>query len=669
VQAVFSEAVTQASAENMSNYAITYPTNQQVPIQGAFLEADGKTVSLTVASPLAYNTVYTLTASNVASTTGTLITPNSQATFQFAKTGTGTILRQYWTGIAGEAVSNLTTNVNYPNNPSGSDQRTSFEAPTDWNDAYGTRMRGYVTAPMTGTYVFWIASDDSSELWFNRTDDNPNGTLTKIAWVGGWTSPRAWSQESNQCSSNAYGTITLQAGLRYYIEALQKEGGGGDNLAVGWQLPDGTLERPIPGLRLTPYSAAPTATASIAATDPNAAEKGCDPGTFTITRTGTTTSALRVYYTVAGTARSNDYTPSLSGYVDMAANVTSASITITPVADTAEEYDETLSLILKLSTNYNIDGNGLATVVIADDELPTVTSVKLNGSTTRGVSSVDPSGAGVKSVTVRFREPVLFGSTADDVLVQKVAFSGDIETILGTVTPTSVAGSGTDTMTITLPAGVVDTWVKVTLSSGGTTKDLQNHSLDGEPKSSGSGRGYLYSYLDMPTGNGVAGGSTVFYVGSLRGDFSGDGAVTANDKAGFLAAWNAKSLDADFRGVGFGVRPPDGRITLGDIDGFTSAYLAAVALGRHLDLLPTTGGPLSGKVIPLPPLSTSLPETDILAEAAGQLPLDQQAPLAAMERHNSFSDPSDEETLDLLRVRRAQPATAAEGSLSAILRL
>jgi hypothetical protein len=60
---------------------------------------------------------------------------------------------------------------------------------------------------------------------------------------------------------------------------------------------------------------------------------------------------------------------------------------------------------------------------------------------------------------------------------------------------------------------------------------------------------------------------------------------------------------------------------------------------------------------------------DILAEAAGKVPPDQQAPLADMEQRNSFSDPSDEETLDLLQVRRAQPATAAEGSLSAILRL
>src|SRR5204863_810997 len=47
--------------------------------------------------------------------------------------------------------------------------------------------------------------------------------------------------------------IPLVAGRRYYIEVLHKEGSGGDHLAVGWTLPDGTDERPIPGKRLSPY--------------------------------------------------------------------------------------------------------------------------------------------------------------------------------------------------------------------------------------------------------------------------------------------------------------------------------------------------------------------------------------------------------------------------------
>lgn len=170
--------------------------------------------------------------------------------FQFTPdtgaTPTGTILRQYWAGIPGNFVTDLTSHSDYPNNPSGSDQLTSFEVPTDIADNYGTRIQGYVHAPTTGSYTFWIAADDYAELWLSSDTNASNKAL--IASVNGWTNSREWNKYASQQSA----AITLQAGQRYYIEALQKEGYGGDNLAVGWQLPDGTFEGPIPGMRLSP---------------------------------------------------------------------------------------------------------------------------------------------------------------------------------------------------------------------------------------------------------------------------------------------------------------------------------------------------------------------------------------------------------------------------------
>jgi len=46
---------------------------------------------------------------------------------------------------------------------------------------------------------------------------------------------------------------TLVAGQRYYIEALQKEGGGGDHLSVAWTLPGTTATNVIPGDYLEPF--------------------------------------------------------------------------------------------------------------------------------------------------------------------------------------------------------------------------------------------------------------------------------------------------------------------------------------------------------------------------------------------------------------------------------
>ncbi len=158
----------------------------------------------------------------------------------------GTILRQWWTGITGTAVTDLTSNANYPNNPTGSEQLISLEGLTDWADNYGTRIRGYIHPPTSGNYTFWVAGDDNCELYLS-TDSNPaNATL--IANVPGWTNSREWTKYFEQQSLS----ITLTGGQMYYIEVLQKEGTGGDNLAVAWQGP-GLSQQIIDGSYLSPW--------------------------------------------------------------------------------------------------------------------------------------------------------------------------------------------------------------------------------------------------------------------------------------------------------------------------------------------------------------------------------------------------------------------------------
>ncbi|GAH45654.1 unnamed protein product, partial [marine sediment metagenome] len=172
--------------------------------------------------------------------------------FGDAGVSTGTILREYWTGIEGAAVSNLTSSPDFPDNPSGSDYLTSFEAPTDWADYYGTYVRGYLHPPTSGDYTFWIASDDASELWLS-TDDNPDNAVL-IASVAGWCQSRDWDNQTGSDNPNQESApISLTGGQKYYIEALQKEGGGGDNLAVAWEGPSFGRDV-IGGQHLSPWT-------------------------------------------------------------------------------------------------------------------------------------------------------------------------------------------------------------------------------------------------------------------------------------------------------------------------------------------------------------------------------------------------------------------------------
>jgi len=213
--------------------------------------------------------------------------------------GTGSISYERWTGITGTAISQIPT----ASTPNQTGTLNIFEIPTNALDNYGTRVRGFICPPVTGQYRFWIATDDDGQLWLSTTSSPTNKVL--IASVTGWTNPQEWTKFASQQSA----LITLTAGQQYYIEALMKEGTGGDNLAVGWQLPGGTLERPIPGMRLMPFSAAPQTQSITFPTIPN---KLTTDVPFAISATAT--SGLPVSFNiVSGPATVSGSTVTLTG--------------------------------------------------------------------------------------------------------------------------------------------------------------------------------------------------------------------------------------------------------------------------------------------------------------------------------------------------------------------
>ncbi len=161
------------------------------------------------------------------------------------------LLQEVYSNISGVQVSDLIDHPSFPSQPSSEAILNDFEAPTNVADNYGQRVRGFVLPPQTGDYVFWLASDDGGAL-FLSTDESPANKV-EIATVPVWTSPRQWNRYREQESE----PIRLESGRRYYVEALMKEQVGGDNLAVRWRLPDGTIEEPIPNKRLRPAGLGP----------------------------------------------------------------------------------------------------------------------------------------------------------------------------------------------------------------------------------------------------------------------------------------------------------------------------------------------------------------------------------------------------------------------------
>ena len=160
---------------------------------------------------------------------------------------TGSITRHVWTGIGGTAVTDLTSQSGYPSSPNSTGTLPSFQGPTNSGDNYGSRVFGWIHPVVTGDHVFALHADDNAELWLG-TAEAPE-TRRLIASVPGWTNAGEYTKFPSQISA----AIPLVAGRYYFIEAIQKEGTGGDNLGVAWTYPGQPTRTIIPGARLSPW--------------------------------------------------------------------------------------------------------------------------------------------------------------------------------------------------------------------------------------------------------------------------------------------------------------------------------------------------------------------------------------------------------------------------------
>jgi len=158
------------------------------------------------------------------------------------------VTREVWRGVPGSSV----TNIPLTRPATLTNTLGNLEGITNFGDNYGERIRGFLTAPVTGNYYFWIAANSSAELWISNDAEPVN--KVKRAAVTRATGPRQWNLWPTQRS----GWLSLVAGQRYYVEILHKAGiGAGDHWSVGWLLdPVGTNTVPagvVPGYVLSRY--------------------------------------------------------------------------------------------------------------------------------------------------------------------------------------------------------------------------------------------------------------------------------------------------------------------------------------------------------------------------------------------------------------------------------
>jgi len=146
--------------------------------------------------------------------------PGEVWSFTTVGPGPGKIIREWWFDISGSSVTDLTSSDRYPNSPDGSEFVTYFRGPANWAEQYGSRLRGWLFPPETGDYTFMIEVADEGEIRLSPDEDPANAVVI--------------ASDPGEAESQPQ---TLEAGRRYYIEALMKENTIGDNITVSWSGP------------------------------------------------------------------------------------------------------------------------------------------------------------------------------------------------------------------------------------------------------------------------------------------------------------------------------------------------------------------------------------------------------------------------------------------------
>jgi MSHA biogenesis protein MshQ len=209
VEVRFSRTVTAATAQNAANYALSGGAT----VSAAVLGGDGQTVTLTT-STLVSGQLYALTVNNVTAVGGNPIAPNSQITF-FSESA-------FLAGLQGNYFPNMTLSGTAV-------QRIDGQVNFDWGggapgvpgigaDNFSVRWTGFVTAPVTGNYVFRTRSDDGVRLYLN-------GNLI----INNWTDHAATNDDS--------APIALTAGQRYPVVMEYYENGGQAVAQLSWSGP------------------------------------------------------------------------------------------------------------------------------------------------------------------------------------------------------------------------------------------------------------------------------------------------------------------------------------------------------------------------------------------------------------------------------------------------
>ena len=141
----------------------------------------------------------------------------------------GEVTWSYWRNLPDDSFGELYADEYYPVRPDGSRIINSVKSPVNFDNDFGSIIRGFLSVPTSESVLFNITGDDDVRFYLS-SDEHPSN-LQLEAYINGYTGTEEYNKYPEQNSR----PISLQSGQYYYFELHHIEGGGGDHVSLHWK--------------------------------------------------------------------------------------------------------------------------------------------------------------------------------------------------------------------------------------------------------------------------------------------------------------------------------------------------------------------------------------------------------------------------------------------------
>jgi hypothetical protein len=227
----FSETMDSGGLADEFSYALTDSIGNDVTVIDAIPLGPAKVRLIT--DPLSLGATYHLSLVDIRDLAGNLPADGNTFAFPTPNRVNGGLRFEAYLNLAGTDPNVIRTDPRYPDSPDIAAFVTEFSSRQVFADAqsrdnYGGRIYGWIIPQETAQYEFFIRSDDGSQLYLSP--DEYSSHAVAIAGETGCCGP---FEEPGAPETSVPQSLT--AHQPYYIEALWKEGGGGDYCDVAWR--------------------------------------------------------------------------------------------------------------------------------------------------------------------------------------------------------------------------------------------------------------------------------------------------------------------------------------------------------------------------------------------------------------------------------------------------